>query len=62
MRRAAELQQLARLARQQALLTTNRETSQVLLEIERQYSNAANARVSAMDDERSSSRDTQQSE
>ena len=41
MQRAAELEQLGRDARQQAGLTSNRETRELLLKIARQYAMAA---------------------
>jgi len=44
MQRVAELERLARVARQQACMTTNRETSEVLLEIARQYESVADDR------------------
>ena len=48
MRRVGELEQWARVARQQALLTTNRETSEALLEIARRYAMAADERRAAL--------------
>ena len=49
MRRVAELERWARVARQQALLTTNRETSEALLEIARKFAMAADDRRASLE-------------
>ena len=52
MRRLAELEELARLAREQAFLTANKETSQLLREIAVKYAKAASERRKALADGR----------
>lgn len=49
MRRVFELERLARVARQQARLTANRETSEALLQIARQFAKAADDRKAALE-------------
>ena len=49
MRRVAELERLARVAREQARLTTNRETSEVLLQIAHQFAMAAEDRRATLE-------------
>ena len=49
MKRVAELERLGLLARQQAGLTTNRETRELLLKIARQYAMAAADRRAALE-------------
>lgn len=44
-----ELERLARVARQQARLTANRETSEALLQIARQFAKAADDRKAALE-------------
>lgn len=49
MKRVAELERLARVAREQARLTTNRETSEVLLQIAAQYQRVADDRRAVLE-------------
>ena len=49
MKRVAELERWARLATQQARLTSNRETRELLLKIARQYAMAAADRRAALE-------------
>jgi hypothetical protein len=49
MRRVFDLERLARVARQQARLTTNPETSEALLKIARQFAEAADDRKAALE-------------
>ena len=52
MRRLAEFEELARMARQQASVTTNHETRQVLDEMASKYAEAADERRVALADGR----------